>query len=40
MSESTKIERLQQMVRKLARWNGSDISELIEDGHLEEGDLS
>lgn len=34
-----KIERLQHTVRKLAAWNGYDISELIEDGYLEEGDL-
>ena len=33
------VDRLQFTVRKLAGWNGTDISELIEDGLLEEGDL-
>lgn len=36
---SGRIERLVNVVYKLAGWNGVDISELIEDGLLEEGDL-
>lgn len=35
----TKEARLQRTVRKLAGWAGYDISELIEDGYLIEGDL-
>lgn len=35
-----RIERLSNAVRKLAGWSGNDISDLIEDGLLEEGDLS
>lgn len=37
--EQEKLARLQFTVHKLAGWNGTDISELIEDGLLEEGDL-
>lgn len=33
------IERLQKLVYKLADWHGVDISELIEEGYLEEDDL-
>ena len=39
MSEQEKVARLQRAVRKLAGRAGNDISELIEDGMLEEGDL-
>ena len=35
-----RIARLSHAVRKLAGWSGNDISELIEDGLIEEGDLS
>jgi hypothetical protein len=34
-----KISRLQNAVSKLAGWAGTDISELIADGLIEEGDL-
>lgn len=34
-----RINRLILTVRKLAQGNGTDISELIADGYLEEGDL-
>jgi len=37
--EQAKMERLQSAVSKLAGWSGNDLSELIEDGMLEEGDL-
>jgi hypothetical protein len=39
MDEQEKLARLQRAVRKLAGWVGTDISDLIEDGILEEGDL-
>ena len=39
MSENDKTARLQNAVRKLAGWCGNDISELIEDGLIEEGDM-
>lgn len=32
--------RLSNAVRKLAGWSGNDISDLIDDGLIEEGDLS
>lgn len=38
--DEERIERLSAVVRKLASWNGTDISELIEIGMLEEGDLA
>jgi hypothetical protein len=34
-----RINRLILTVRKLAQWHGADISELIEEGYLQEGDL-
>ena len=34
-----RINRLIATVHKLAKWNGTDISELVEEGYLEEGDL-
>lgn len=34
-----RFSRLQHTVAKLAGWQGIDISELIEDGYLKEGDL-
>lgn len=34
-----RIARLSHTVDKLAGWSGNDISELIEEGFLEEGDL-
>ena len=37
--EQAKMKRLQDAVVKLADWSGNDISELIEDGMLGEGDL-
>ena len=39
MSDNDKTARLQNAVRKLARWSGNDISELIEDGLIEAGDM-
>lgn len=39
MATDPRIERLQSAVRKLASWQGVDISELIDEGYLEEGDL-
>ena len=39
MSDERKTARLQNAVRKLAGWNGSDISDLIESGLIEEGDM-
>jgi len=39
MSDLEKLARLQHAVRKLAGWAGTDISELIEDELIEEGDL-
>ena len=38
-TEQAKMKRLQEAVMKLAGWAGNDISELIEEGMLEEGDL-
>ncbi|WP_346921916.1 hypothetical protein [Glutamicibacter creatinolyticus] len=34
-----RLERLSNTVDKLADWSGKDISELVEEGYLEEGDL-
>ena len=34
-----RIERLISTIYKLSSWSGNDISELIEEGYLEEGDL-
>lgn len=34
-----RIARLTQTIYKLSGWAGTDISELIEEGYLEEGDL-
>lgn len=39
MSEKEKVARLQRAVLKLAGWAGNDISQLVESGMLEEGDL-
>ncbi|WP_255409289.1 hypothetical protein [Cryobacterium sp. Y57] len=39
MSENDKTARLQNAVRKLAGSSGNDISELIEDGLIEDGDM-
>jgi hypothetical protein len=39
MSNNDKTARLQNAVRKLAAWTSNDISELIEDGLIEEGDM-
>lgn len=33
------IERLRHTVRKLSGWQGYDISELVKDGLIEEGDM-
>lgn len=37
--EKLMLGRLRYTVGKLAGWNGISISELIEDGLLEEGDI-
>jgi formyltetrahydrofolate synthetase len=37
--EQVRIKRLVNTVYKIAGWNGTDISELIEEGLLEENDL-
>lgn len=34
-----RIERLISAIYKLSSWAGCDISELVEQGYLEEGDL-
>ena len=39
MSNDEKITRLQHAVRKLAGWAGIDISELIAEGLIDEGDM-
>lgn len=36
---SDRLNRLIETIYKLSGWNGTDISELIEEGYLEEGDL-
>lgn len=36
---SARIERLVYMIRELAGWAGVDLSELIEQEYLKEGDL-
>lgn len=33
------VERLQNTIHKLSKWQGIDISELIEEEYLEEGDM-
>lgn len=35
-----RIERLIYAIHKLTKWSGVDISELIDDGYLEEGDMA
>lgn len=35
-----RVARLSHAVYKLAGWVGTDISDLVEDGLIEEGDLS
>lgn len=39
MKTEEQIERLIAVIYKLASWNGTDISELLDEGYLEEGDL-
>lgn len=36
---NARLQRVMAALRKVAGWNGTDISDLIEDGLLEEGDL-
>lgn len=37
---AARLDRLSHAVHKLAGWSGNDISGLIEQGYLEEGDLA
>lgn len=33
------IDRLQRVVLKMSGWSGVDVSELVDEGYLEEGDM-
>ena len=39
IDDDARLERLIGTIYKLSSWSGNDISELIEEGYLEEGDL-
>jgi hypothetical protein len=39
LSDDDRTVRLVNTIYKLAHWSGTDISDLIDEGYLEEGDL-
>lgn len=40
IEKNARIDRLSTAVHKLTKWAGVEISELIDEGYLEEGDMA